>query len=150
MLPKFRMLHFSSPEFTHYTKSLIFESIPKEYYTTINMTRLDQIKAKERFPVSEQGYTIGKQLDGMECQIFLDIRVSKSFMSKSHYFRCKFLHLLPKFVSKTQIIQLGNGQTVSMLFIIPLVIDIHGHRFEIFTLVSEIHEGVDLGIKNIF
>ena len=39
-----------------------------------------------------------------------------------------------------------------MLFIIPIVIDIHGHRFEIFTLVSEIHENVDLvlGIKNIF
>ena len=32
-----------------------------------------------------------------------------------------------------------------MLFIIPIVIDIHGHRFEIFTLVSEIHEKLDLG-----
>ena len=30
--------------------------------------------------------------------------------------------------------------------------DIHGHRFEIFTLVSQIHENVDLvlGIKNMF
>ena len=39
-----------------------------------------------------------------------------------------------------------------MLFILPIVIDIHGHRFEVFTLVSEIHENVDLvfGIKNIF
>ena len=29
--------------------------------------------------------------------------------------------------------------------------DIHGHRFEIYTLVSEIHENVDLvlGIKNV-
>ena len=33
-----------------------------------------------------------------------------------------------------------------------MIEDIHGHRFEIFTLVSEIHENVDLvlGIKNIF
>ena len=32
------------------------------------------------------------------------------------------------------------------------MIDIHGHRFEIFTLVLEIHENVDLvlGIENIF
>ena len=39
-----------------------------------------------------------------------------------------------------------------MLFIIPIVINIHGHRFEIFSLVSEIHENIDyiLGIKNIF
>ena len=34
---------------------------------------------------------------------------------------------------------------------IPVIIDIHGHRFEIYTLVSEIHENVDLvlGIKNV-
>ena len=33
-----------------------------------------------------------------------------------------------------------------------MVIDVHGHRFEIFMLVSEIHENVDLvlGVKNIF
>ena len=47
---------------------------------------------------------------------------------------------------------MGNGQYVSVLFVIPIIIDIHGHRFEIFTLVSEIHDNVDLvmGIKNIF
>ena len=39
-----------------------------------------------------------------------------------------------------------------MLFIILVIIDVHGHRFEIYTLVSEIHENVDLvlGIKNVF
>ena len=41
---------------------------------------------------------------------------------------------------------------VSVLFVIPVIIDIHGHRFEIFTLVSEIHDNVDLvmAMKNIF
>ena len=39
-----------------------------------------------------------------------------------------------------------------MLFIISVIIEIHGHRFEIYTLVSKIHENVDLvlGIKNVF
>ena len=39
-----------------------------------------------------------------------------------------------------------------MLFIIPVIVDIHGHRFEIYTLVSEIHKNVDLvlGVKNVF
>ena len=39
-----------------------------------------------------------------------------------------------------------------MLFIIPVIIDVHRHRFEIYTLVSEIYENVDLvlGIKNVF
>ena len=48
--------------------------------------------------------------------------------------------------------QVGNGQYVSVLSVIPVVIDIQGHRFKIFTLVSEIHANVDLvmGMKNIF
>ena len=43
---------------------------------------------------------------------------------------------ITKFASKTQRIQVGNGQFVSVLFIIPMIIDMHGHRFEIHTLVS--------------
>ena len=66
--------------------------------------------------------------------------------------QCKSLHSLPKFASKTQRIQVGNDQFVSVLFRIQVIVDIHGHKFEIYTLVSEIHENVDLalGIKNIF
>ena len=66
--------------------------------------------------------------------------------------QCKSLHSLPKFAMKTQRIQVGNGQYISLLFIILVIIDVHGHRFEIYTLVSEIHENVDLvlGIKNGF
>ena len=95
---------------------------------------------------------IGKLLGGKECQILLHTGASKSFMSKSHYLHCKSLHSLLKFASKTLRIQVGNGKFVSVLFIIPIIIDIHGNRFKIFTLVSEIHENVDLvfGIKNIF
>ena len=38
------------------------------------------------------------------------------------------------------------------MFVIPVIINIHGHRFEIFTLESKIHDNVDLvmGMKNIF
>ena len=73
-------------------------------------------------------------------------------MSKSYYLQCKTLHALPNFSSNTQKIQVGNGQYVSILFVIPVIIDIHRHRFEIFTLVSEIHNNVNLlmGMKNIF
>ena len=63
-------------------------------------------------------------------QVLLDTRASKSFMSKSHYLCCKSLHSLPKFASKTQRIQVGNRQYVSILFVIPIIIDIYGHRFE--------------------
>ena len=62
---------------------------------------------------------------------------------------CKSLHSLPKYALKTGRFQLENGQFVSVLFIIPVIINVRGHRFEIYTLISEIHENVDLvlGIK---
>ena len=58
----------------------------------------------------------------------------------------------PKFTSITRRIQVGNGLYAGVLFVIPVVLTIQTHRFEIFTLVSEIHENVDLvlGIKNLF
>ena len=122
------------------------------YLGKVNMTCDKDLIVEERFPISKSGYTVGKLMDGMECQILLDTGASKSFMSKSYYLHCKALHSLLKFASKTQRIQVGNGQHISVLFIIPVIIEIAGHRFEIYTLVSEIHENVDLvlGIKNVF
>ena len=109
----------------------------------------DKLKVEESFPISENGYTLGRLLDGTKCQLLLDTGASKSFMSKSFYMQSKSFHTLPKFASTTQRIQVGNGQCVSMLFIIPVIVDMHGQRFEIY---SEIHENVDLvlGIKNVF
>ena len=122
------------------------------YLGQTDMTRNTKIKAEERFPITGQGFASGKLLDGMECQLLLDTGTIKSYMSQSYYLRCKTLHALPKFSSNTQSIQVGNGQYISVLFVIPVIIDIHRHRFEIFTLVSEIHDNVDLvmGMKNIF
>ena len=114
------------------------------YLGWTKMTRDTKIKAEERFPITGQGFASGKLLDGIECQILLDTGATKSYMSKSYYLQCKMPHALPKFSSNTWRIQVGNGQYVSVLFVIPVIIDIHGHRFEIFTLVSEIHDNVDL------
>ena len=62
----------------------------------------DKLKAEESFPISENGYTLGRLLDGAECQLLLDTGSSKSFMSKSFYMHCKSLHTLPKFAASTQ------------------------------------------------
>ena len=110
----------------------------------------NKLKAEELFPISENGYNLGRLLGSTKCQLLLDTGASKSFMSKSFYMCCKSLHTLLKFAATMQRIQVGNGQCVSVLFIIPVIIEVHGHRFEIYTLVSEIHKNVDLvlGIKN--
>ena len=119
------------------------------YLGKTDMTREYVIKAEDKFPISGQGYTNGKLLDQIQCSILIDTGASKSYMSKSYYMRCKSLHALAKFASTTQRIQVGNGQ---VLFVIPVIVNIYGHRFEVFTLVSEIHDNVDLalGMKNIF
>ena len=91
-------------------------------------------------------------LDDTECDILVDTGVSKSYMSKSYVLMCKSLHSLPKFTSTTARIQIGNRKYVGILFVLPIIVTIQKHRFEIFTLVPEIHENVDLviGIKNLF
>ena len=39
---------------------------------------------------------------------------------------------------------------VRVLFSISVVVDLHGHRLKIYTLVSEIHLNVVLGMKNVY
>ena len=114
--------------------------------------RKSVISVEESFPISGQGYTVGKLADKTNCNILIDTSASQSYMSKSFYMQSKILHALPKFVPTTQRIQVGNGQYVAVLFVIPVIIEIHGHLFEVFTLVSEIHDNVDLvlGMKNAY
>ena len=67
------------------------------YLGKINMTQYRDLIVEEKFPISKSGYTVGKLMDGTECQILLDTGASKLFMSKSYYLHCKALHSLLKF-----------------------------------------------------
>ena len=60
------------------------------------------------------------------------------------------LHSLPKYDTNIKCLQVGNGNKVATLFVIPVIVSIRNHRFEIFTLVSEIQDDIDLvfGMKN--
>ena len=74
--------------------------ISMTYLGKSHMIQEDKLMIEEKFSITEHGYTVGKLLDGTECQILLDTGASKSFMSKSYYLCCKSLHSLPKFASK--------------------------------------------------
>ena len=52
------------------------------YLGKLTVTRETKIKVEEKFPISGQGYTLGKLLDDMECQSLLGTGASKSYMSK--------------------------------------------------------------------
>ena len=122
------------------------------YLGQVDMARDTEVKAEESFPMTAKGYTKRQLLDGTDCEILIDTGASKSYMSKSYFLQCKNLCAMQKFTSSTRRIQVGNGQYVGVLFVIPVIIIIKNHRFEILTLVSEIHENVDLvlGIKSLF
>ena len=122
------------------------------YLGQVDIARDTESKAEESFPMTARGYTKEQLLDGTDCEILIDTGMSKSYMSKSYFLQCRNLHVMPKFTSSTRRIQVGSEIYVDVLFVILVIITIQNHRFEIFTLVSEIHENVDLvlGIKNLF
>ena len=59
--------------------------ISTTYWGRVNKDIQNKLNAEESFPISEHGYTLGRLLDGTECQLLLDTGASKSFMSKSFY-----------------------------------------------------------------
>ena len=73
------------------------------------MIQDDDLTIEEKCLITEQGYTVGKLLDGTECQILLDTGANKSFMSKSCYLHCNSLHSLPKVASKMLRIQVVDN-----------------------------------------
>ena len=98
--------------------------------------------------VTEDCYICGKLLDHTDCKIILDTVGSKSFTSKTFYLNCPLLCSLPKFVSRIKKILVDNGHYVDVLFVIPVAISPCGYRFEVYTLVSEIHHNVGHGNRS--
>ena len=94
------------------------------YLGQVNMSRDTEVKAEESFPITARGYTRGELLDVTDCEILIDTGASKSYMSKSYYMQCKNLHTMPKFTSCTMRIQVGIGQYVGVLFVIPVIITV--------------------------
>ena len=119
-------------------------------YESIRIT--DIFRPEQVFPIHSNCHTWGQFVGGGMLDILLDTGVSKSYMSKGFYMRHPHLHKYPKFNSTVKNLQVGNGELVATLFVIPFVFKVGEHMFEIYTLVSEIQQNVDiiLGIKKMF
>ena len=83
-------------------------------------------------------------------KLFFDSGASRSYLSKRFYDSNPVLHDMPKFVTTCTGIRIGNGSIVPALFVIPILFMACGHTFEIFTIVAEIDDDMDLvfGFKN--
>ena len=104
----------------------------------------DVFKPEQAFPIYSNCHTYRQFIRGGMIDILLDTGASKSYMSKGFYMRHPHLHKCPKFHPTIKNLQVGNEELAAALFVIPLVLKIYGHLFEIYTLVSEIQESMDL------
>ena len=98
------------------------------------------MEAEHKAILTEDCYIPGKLLDSTDCKILLNIGASKLYMAKTFYLNCLSLHSL----SRTNNILVGNGQYIGVLLVIPVVINLNGHRYKAYTLVSDIYNNVDM------
>ena len=101
-------------------------------------------------PIDGRGVTEAFLMDNTPVKLFFDSGVSRSYLSKKYYDANKSLHRLPKFSTTCTGIKIGNGSIIPTLFVIPIQFMTHGHVFEVYTIVAEIDDGMDLvfGFKN--
>ena len=120
------------------------------YLGKSTIRQFEKFEPEFTFKINVNSHTKGRVIGGNNIDILLDTGASKSYMSKAYYMNNPCLHSLPKFNSHIKHLQVGNGNKVATLFVIPVLISIEGHKFEIYTLVSEIQDTIDLvlGMKN--
>ena len=114
------------------------------------ITKKDHFLLEEHFPITSTSHTWGQLVGGGTMNILLDTGASKCYMSRAYFERNKILHGLPRLKSTIKSLRVGNGNEVNAHFVIPVLLKIAGHKFEIYALVSEIQPTIDLvlGMKN--
>ena len=95
------------------------------------------------FPHDNQ-ITIGHLMDRTVMKVFYDNGTSKSYLNLNFFNRTPRLQELPHFTTSCPGITMGNGAVVPAKFIIPLTFMTHGHIFEIYTIVCDIGDNLDL------
>ena len=125
----------------------------------VSTTYLGSYMAKDEprtFPVDNHIPFDGREMskaylsNGTPMKLFFDSGASRSYLSKRFYDSNPVLHDMPKFVTTCTGIRIGNGSIVPALFVIPILFMTCGHTFEIFTIVAEIDDDMNLvfGFKN--
>ena len=114
------------------------------------ITKKDHFLPEVQFPITSTSHTWGQLVGGSTMNILLDTGASKCYMSRAYFERNKILHGLPRLKSTIKSLRVGNGNEVNAHFVIPVLLKIAGHKFEIYALVSEIQPTIDLvlGMKN--
>ena len=155
--------HMPTSEYLNRYNGITLElNVNMEYDDTVDVTTTyfghestkitDTFRPEQAFPIYSNCHTWGQFIGGGMLDILLDTGASKSYVSKGFYMRHPHLHKYSKFNSMIRNLQVGNGELVVTLFVISFVFKVGNHLFEVYTLVSEIQQNMDiiLGVKNMF
>ena len=112
------------------------------YYKSKNEDRTFPVD--NHIPIDGRGVTEAFLIDNTPMKLFFDSGASRSYLSKKFYDANESLDKLPKFVTTCTGIKVGNGSIIPTLFVIPIQFMTNGHIFEIYTIVAEIDDGMDL------
>ena len=139
---------------TLHTKKALIDNrdITTTYLGMKDIKSSDKFKPELKFPIFSNSHTWGTILNGGQVDILLDSGASRCYMSRAYYMRTTSLHELPKLDTNIKYLVVGSGHQVGTLFVIPIVLTIHEHRFELYALVSDIQPNIDVvfGMKNMF
>ena len=110
----------------------------------------NSLMSKRSFPIDHMARTEGVIGDGLKAKILIDSGASRCFLNKKCYDKSTMLQAIPKLKCSGSI-EVANGADVPPQFVIPLVVNIHGHRFEIYAIVADLAPTYDImfGMKGL-
>ena len=142
-------------EVSSYLRTSSYYYYTNDVSTTYLGTYLDGNKPRafnfeNHIPMDGRGIARANLMDQTPLKVFFDSGATRNYLSHTFYKVTKALHNLPKFTATCTGIKIGNGSVVQVLFVILLLFMCHGHAFEIYTIVADIDDGIDLvfGFKN--
>ena len=102
------------------------------------------------FSFNHRCHVEGRIGTGATIDILLDTGATKSYFSRKYYEEHPYLHDLPKYVPNLGPIRLGDGTLCTVDFIIPLIVTIENHVFEVFALITKMgNSELILGMKEL-
>jgi len=96
----------------------------------------------QAFKINNKAYTPGVLPNGDPLEILIDTGCTSAILTEGFYNSHPELHNLPKFHCPVKNITVGNGETISVKFVIPLQVGIPDwqdkmHDFQIYTMVVQ-------------
>ena len=87
---------------------------------------------------------------GAAIDILIDTGATKSYLSRKYYEEHPYLHELPKYKPHLGPVRMGDGTMCAVDFIIPIIVTIQGHVFEIYSLITTMgNTELVIGVKEL-